>query len=270
MLPYIPDAGYGCGANAVAPYSGQPLDGVSIVSGHEEAETITDPDASTGWLDAGGNEIADKCAWYDLQDTQFGGTTYGTNMFATQPLWSNAAGSSSPCVQSYSGASPTPTPSPPPSNAVRNPGFETGRLKPWVTCESKGKLPAALTTTRKPHSGKYDAYAGTLDGKEPDGITSVCQLVNVPAGAQLTVWVRGISDDKRNGVFQFGRLYNTSRTVAKTLFKFNANQKSWVQERVDLSAYANGQYWLAFGVQGRRNARGHFIGLFVDDVSLAP
>lgn len=61
VFPYMPDAGYGCGANSVP--GGSVLDGVSIVGGHEEAEAITDPDAASGWGDANGYEIADKCAW---------------------------------------------------------------------------------------------------------------------------------------------------------------------------------------------------------------
>lgn len=68
------------------------LDGVSIVGGHEQAETETDPQPDTGWLDASGSENGDKCAWTDLIDNSNAGG------YPTQPLWSNA---SSSCVQSY-------------------------------------------------------------------------------------------------------------------------------------------------------------------------
>ncbi|MBV8490089.1 MAG: hypothetical protein JO199_06105, partial [Candidatus Eremiobacteraeota bacterium] len=54
-------------------------------------------------------EIGDKCAWTNLQNTQFGGTTLGTNEFPTQPLWSNAI---SGCTQSSSLTTPTPSPVP--------------------------------------------------------------------------------------------------------------------------------------------------------------
>ena len=40
-LPYIPDAGAGCGANFLNPGSQGLLDGLSMVAGHEYAETIT-------------------------------------------------------------------------------------------------------------------------------------------------------------------------------------------------------------------------------------
>lgn len=93
-LPYLPDAGAGCGAASV---TSSVLDGVSIVEGHEMAETETDPQPNSGWLDSSGAENGDKCAWTNLQDTNLNGTS-----FPTQPLWSNAAnGGAGGCVQSY-------------------------------------------------------------------------------------------------------------------------------------------------------------------------
>jgi serine protease len=61
-LPYITDAGSTCGQNSVNPGAGGLLDGVSIVSGHEVAETQTDPIPPTGWSGSGG-ENGDLCAW---------------------------------------------------------------------------------------------------------------------------------------------------------------------------------------------------------------
>lgn len=85
-LPYMPNGGYACGANAVNAGAAGKLDGVTIIAGHELAETQTDPTGG-GWYDAYGNEIGDKCAWRNLRDTNFG--SFGT--FPTQPLYSNAA-----------------------------------------------------------------------------------------------------------------------------------------------------------------------------------
>ena len=91
-LPYQPDAMSSCGVGSVN--SPGTLDGASIVGGHEESETQTDPGAGNGWVDSSGSEIGDKCAWTGLQNTSFpNGST-----FPTQPLWSNATAS---CVQSY-------------------------------------------------------------------------------------------------------------------------------------------------------------------------
>jgi serine protease len=78
-LPYIPDAGAGCGANSVSGV----LDGVTIVGGHEQAEVETDPQLNA-WYDGSGNEIGDKCAWLNLELNPAAGG------FPTQPLWSNA------------------------------------------------------------------------------------------------------------------------------------------------------------------------------------
>ena len=104
-LPYMTDAGSVCGANTVI----GPLDGVSIVEGHELAETITDP-LINAWLDAGSNEIGDKCAWVGLA-----AITTSAGSFAVQPLWSNAANG---CVLSP----PPPPPLPPPVLSDTNGG----------------------------------------------------------------------------------------------------------------------------------------------------
>ena len=67
-LPYIPDAGFECGQGYVNGDAG-PLDGVTMVAGHEYAETITDPGPFGGWMDSQGNENADKCAWNGVGGT---------------------------------------------------------------------------------------------------------------------------------------------------------------------------------------------------------
>ncbi len=90
-LPYMSDAGYSCGVGSVN--SPGTLDGVSIVGGHEQGETETDPQPNTGWIDLTNNsENGDKCAWTGLEDNPSVGN------YPTQPLWSNA---SSSCVQTY-------------------------------------------------------------------------------------------------------------------------------------------------------------------------
>jgi serine protease len=88
--PYLPDVGASCGAGSVN--SPGTLDGVSIVFGHEQGETETDPFPNTGWLDSGNGENGDKCAWTNLINNPAAGG------YPTQPLWSNA---NNGCVQSY-------------------------------------------------------------------------------------------------------------------------------------------------------------------------
>jgi serine protease len=94
-LPYMTDAGTSCGAN----FNGLgPKAGITIVSGHEAAESITDQFPNGGWLDASGAEIADKCAW----TAPTANTTLSTGVYPVQPLWSNAANNKAGgCVMSY-------------------------------------------------------------------------------------------------------------------------------------------------------------------------
>jgi hypothetical protein len=90
-LPYITDAGASCGAgfNGLGPKAG-----ITIVEGHELAETMTDQFPNGGWLDRNGEENGDKCAWTSGTSNQ----SLNGSTFPVQPLWSNATGS---CVVSY-------------------------------------------------------------------------------------------------------------------------------------------------------------------------
>ena len=82
-MPYVLDAGSGCGADSVQ----NQLDGFSIVGGHEYAEAVTDPEPSSGYVDSNGEEIGDLCAWDNDQTVSF-----STGTFAMQPLYSDNAG----------------------------------------------------------------------------------------------------------------------------------------------------------------------------------
>jgi serine protease len=98
-LPYITDAGASCGAN----FNGLGPDaGITIVSGHEMGETITDQFPSGGWLDSGGAENGDKCAWKSAGQGAAADISLSTGTFPVQSLWSNAFNSGSGgCVISY-------------------------------------------------------------------------------------------------------------------------------------------------------------------------
>jgi serine protease len=98
-LPYITDAGASCGAN----FNGLgPNAGITIVEGHEMGETITDQFPSTGWLDSGGAENGDKCAWISSGSGASTNITLTSGVFPVQTLWSNAANSGAGgCVISY-------------------------------------------------------------------------------------------------------------------------------------------------------------------------
>jgi hypothetical protein len=88
-LPYLTDVGASCGANYVN--GAGALDGVTIVEGHEYAETLTDQNPGGGWWDSSGAENGDKCAWVGTGGT--GGAqnvTMSTGSFPMQATWSNA------------------------------------------------------------------------------------------------------------------------------------------------------------------------------------
>jgi hypothetical protein len=95
-LPYMPDLGSDCGANYIAapPDESGVDEGVTIVEGHEEGESVTDPIVGLGWYNSTYGEIGDICAWQDIANDSFAnGSSY-----TMQPMFSNASQS---CVHTY-------------------------------------------------------------------------------------------------------------------------------------------------------------------------
>jgi hypothetical protein len=94
-LPYMPDAGANCGSNIISPPSDESAtdEGVTIVEGHEQGESVTDPNPPSGWYNNSYGEIGDICAWQNIQNDPF-----GTKSYTMQPMFSNATQS---CVHSY-------------------------------------------------------------------------------------------------------------------------------------------------------------------------
>lgn len=65
--------------------------GITIVGGHEAAETMTDQFPNGGWLDSSGAEIGDKCAWIPTGSQGASqAVSFSSGSFAVQSLWSNA------------------------------------------------------------------------------------------------------------------------------------------------------------------------------------
>jgi len=131
-LPYITDAGTSCGQNFVN--SNGTLDGVSIVGGHEYAETITDQNPPGGYTDSSGNENGDKCAW--ITPGTSGGSfdlSLATGTFAMQTTWANdgsggiGACEASHAIVSNGGGGNTVT--------VTNPGNQTGTVGKAVSLQ---------------------------------------------------------------------------------------------------------------------------------------
>jgi hypothetical protein len=98
-MPYVTDVGASCGAgfNGLGPNAG-----ITIVGGHEFAETETDIFPNGGWLDGSGSENGDKCAWITSGQGATAGVSLNGTTFPVQSLWSNAFNSGSGgCVLSY-------------------------------------------------------------------------------------------------------------------------------------------------------------------------
>lgn len=99
-MPYITDAGANCGAGFVN--SPGVTDGITIVGGHEFGETETDIFPSGGWLDGGGSENGDKCAWISSGQGASANVAMNRATFPVQSLWSNAFNNNAGgCVLSY-------------------------------------------------------------------------------------------------------------------------------------------------------------------------
>ena len=128
-LPYIPDAGQGCGQNFVNSGTAGTLDGVTIVEGHEYNETITDQYPAGGWTtpsgaDAG-EEVGDLCAWISSGQGASANISLSTGTFAVQSIWANDFnGGAGGCEISH------PIVTNPSSNTVTvtNPGSQTGTV----------------------------------------------------------------------------------------------------------------------------------------------
>jgi serine protease len=98
-MPYITDAGASCGANF---NSLGPNAGITIVGGHEFAETETDIFPNGGWLDGNGAENGDKCAWVSSGQGASANVSMNGATFPVQSLWSNAFNrNAGGCVLSY-------------------------------------------------------------------------------------------------------------------------------------------------------------------------
>jgi len=89
-MPYITDVGASCGANFVNSGSAGTLDGVTIVEGHEYAETLSDQNPAGGWTNFNsGEENGDECAWISSGQGASANVKMGNGSYPMQSTWSN-------------------------------------------------------------------------------------------------------------------------------------------------------------------------------------
>jgi serine protease len=145
-MPYLTDVGASCGMNFVNSGSAGTLDGVTIVGGHEYAETITDQNPPGGWLDTSGEENADKCAWIGSGQGASQNITLTTGTFAVQSSWANDFNNNTGgCLifhPIFNGGSPDFTISDSPSSITIQQGHQGSTT---VTTSVSGGFNAAIT-----------------------------------------------------------------------------------------------------------------------------
>ena len=204
-LPYITDAGTSCGQDFVN--SNGTLDGISIVEGHEYAETTTDQNPAGGYTDSSGAENGDKCAW--ITPGTSGGSfnlTTSTGTFAVQTTWANdgssGAGScegSHPIITNGGGTNTV---------TVTSPGSQTGTVGTAVSLQihatdsasgqtltySASGLPAGLSisssgliTGTPTTATSYNTTVTAKDTTGASGSASFTWTINAKAGNTVTV-----------------------------------------------------------------------------------
>ena len=270
-MPYVTDAsdaGADCGANFVRAGSAGKLDGVSIVEGHEYAETITDQNPAGGWLDLGGEETADKCAWLQTGSGKVALLTLPTGTFAMQGIWANNANSGKGGCRFTQTIKRT--------QLLRNPGFETGKLTPWV----------ATAGVLKKKASSFPVHAGSwlvrLGGRTAPHTDTLAQTVTVaPAdgtygAATFSFWLEIKTNDpasKASDTLTVQELGNGG-TVLKTLGTFsNLNavghyvQHSFVLDPSSFNnSTENGTITLKF--TATQTLSGHTTSFLIDDAAL--
>jgi hypothetical protein len=152
-VPYLPDVDRTCGGNTVS----GPLDGFSIVGGHEYAEAVTDPfpggnPGTNGWLDPTitFSEIGDKCIWGNPPAAS---VTMNGHAWPVQPLFSNRAlaQQQTPCVfltPRFGAAQSGPAPLPSRSGAQQSGGGTSG---PRIAVHNVvASVAASMDSTQQP------------------------------------------------------------------------------------------------------------------------
>ncbi len=196
-MPYVTDAGGTCGKNFVNPGTGGTLDGVTIVGGHEYAETITDQFPIGGWLDAVQNENGDKCAWVGSGPGASQNIALTTGSFAVQTTWANDANSGSggclvahPIVVNSASAAPVITSAASVTFTVGVPGALTigAGGSPPVTVTESGPLPTGVTfnngtrslsgTPAQATAASYPVTFTAANGVGPDAVQNFTLTVS--------------------------------------------------------------------------------------------
>ena len=262
-MPYVTDAGVNCGASFVRSGTAGKLDGASIVAGHEYAETITDQNPAGGWVNLGGEETADKCAWLQTGSGKVALLTLPTGTFAMQGVWANNANSGKGGCRFTQTIKRT--------ELLRNPGFETGKLSPWV----------ATAGVLKKKSSSFPVHAGNwlvrLGGRTAPHTDTLAQTVTVaPAdgtygAATYSFWLEIKTNDPASKASDTltVQVLDASGTVVRQTLHVYSNQDAvghYVQHSFSLNSFLGQTIVLKF--TGAQTLAGHSTSFLIDDTAL--
>jgi serine protease len=169
-MPYVPNAGASCGAGFVN--AGNNLDGVSIVNGHEWAETVTDQFPAGGWTASNGEENGDLCAWISSGQGASQNISLTTGSFAVQSTWANDFnGGNGGCEVSHPIVGNTNT------VTVTNPGSQTSTAGTAVSLQIQASDSASGQTLTYSASGlpaglSINSSSGLISGTPTTAGTS--------------------------------------------------------------------------------------------------
>jgi hypothetical protein len=209
-MPYVLDAGTSCGQNFVN--ASGPLDGYTMVEGHEYMETITDQNPAGGYTDSTGAENGDKCAW--VAPTAQGGAAnvaMGNGSYAEQGGWSNdSVGGTGQCEISHAivtgGGAGSPT--------VTNPGTQTGTVgvaTSLTVTATGGTTPYTWSATGLPAGLSIASGTGVISGTPTTSTTYSVTVTATDAAAKTgsatfswTINPAGGGSGITNGGFETG------------------------------------------------------------------
>jgi serine protease len=267
-MPYVHDVGVACGANFIRGGPSPKLQGVSIVVGHEYAETITDQEPPGGWIDRSGNEVADKCAWKRSGAGKVALLHLRTGTFAMQGTWANSANSGKGGCRFTQAIQST--------ELLVNPGFDTGRLSPWRATSGVLKRNSSSLPAR---SGRWLARLG---GRAAPHTDTLAQTLTVapPNGqyrtATFSFWLEIKTNDPARRAHDRLKVQEltTGGTVLRTLATFsNLNAVGhYVKHTFVLRAASyHGQpgQKIILKFTGTETLAGHTTSFLIDDTALS-
>jgi hypothetical protein len=150
------------------------------------------------------------------------------------------------------------------NNVIKNGGFETGGLSPWVTT---GANPAPVVTAAQHHSGTRSALLGTVSGPEPSGDSAFYQQITVPAtGGTLSYWWWGGTADVLPRDYQDVYVTNTSNTILATIQHTCTSTGGWMRKTFNMTPYVGQTVRIKFLVH--QNGAGNRTWMYVDDIRL--